>query len=296
MSVFERNVTMIGFGSVAKCVLPMLIKDGYVDPHRVTVIDYVPKEAALKSFIAQGVKYVQKKIEPDTLDSILSAHTKPGDFVVDLAWNIGAIDIIGWCHDHDILYMNTSVEVWDSQSEMYTASPEKKSLYHRQMGLRNMTRTWPQNSPTAVVDFGANPGLITAFTEKALVDIAHQAMSDGKYSIKDLVKIEEYAADKNFAKLAMILGVKVIHCSERDTQVSKIPKGVNEFLNTWSPEGFREEGTAPAEMGWGTHEMKLPINAFVPKKGPGNQIFLAQMGVILMYDHSFLVMRFGGWS
>ena len=56
----------------------------------------------------------------------------------------------------------------------------------------------------------------------------------------------------------MKLGVKVIHCSERDTQITDRPKQVDEFVNTWSIEGFREEGTTTAEMGWGTHEKELP--------------------------------------
>ena len=56
----------------------------------------------------------------------------------------------------------------------------------------------------------------------------------------------------------MKLGVKVIHCSERDTQITDQPKQVDEFVNTWSVEGFREEGTTTAEMGWGTHEKELP--------------------------------------
>ena len=56
----------------------------------------------------------------------------------------------------------------------------------------------------------------------------------------------------------MKLGVKVIHCSERDTQITDQPKQVDEFVNTWSIEGFREEGTTTAEMGWGTHEKELP--------------------------------------
>jgi len=42
----------------------------------------------------------------------------------------------------------------------------------------------------------------------------------------------------------------VIHCSERDTQITDRPKQVDEFVNTWSIEGFREEGTTTAEMGW----------------------------------------------
>jgi homospermidine synthase len=77
----------------------------------------------------------------------------------------------------------------------------------------------------------------------------------------------------------MQLGVKVIHCSERDTQISDRAKHVDEFVNTWSVEGFREEGTTTAEMGWGTHEKELPPRAFEHQDGPRNQICLARMGI-----------------
>jgi homospermidine synthase len=77
----------------------------------------------------------------------------------------------------------------------------------------------------------------------------------------------------------MELGVKVIHISERDTQITNRPKEVDEFVGTWSIEGLREEGMAPAEMGWGTHEKRLPELAHVPEYGPKNQIFLSQMGM-----------------
>ena len=72
---------------------------------------------------------------------------------------------------------------------------------------------------------------------------------------------------ESFAELAMLLQIKVIHCSERDTQITNIPRTLNEFVNTWSVEGFREEGIAPAEMGWGTHERWLPKNSVVPPEG-----------------------------
>ncbi|MFH0878540.1 MAG: saccharopine dehydrogenase C-terminal domain-containing protein, partial [Lentisphaerota bacterium] len=75
------------------------------------------------------------------------------------------------------------------------------------------------------------------------------------------------------------LGVKVIHCSERDTQITKQPRQLDEFVNTWSIEGFREEGTTTAEMGWGTHEKELPTLAYEHKDGPKNQICLARMGM-----------------
>ncbi len=65
-------------------------------------------------------------------------------------------------------------------------------------------------------------------------------------------------AEGSFARLSQATGTKVVHISERDTQVSSRPKAMDEFVNTWSIEGFFEEGTAPAELGWGTHERRLP--------------------------------------
>ena len=54
---------------------------------------------------------------------------------------------------------------------------------------------------------------------------------------------------------------------------------MDEFVNTWSVEGFREEGTTTAEMGWGTHEKELPALAFEHADGPKSQICLARMGI-----------------
>jgi homospermidine synthase len=102
-------------------------------------------------------------------------------------------------------------------------------------------------------------------------------------------KINPIFQKRQFAELAMKLNIKVIHCSERDTQVTKNPKEVDEFVNTWSVEGFFEEGIAPAELGWGTHEksiskyfvtfLALPACAVMPPEGPKNQIFLENPGV-----------------
>jgi len=144
-----------------------------------------------------------------------------------------------------------------------------------------MIKKWPKDSTTAVVDHGANPGLISHFVKQGLLDIADKALEEkpARYNAKALSGIKEYKNNLDFAHLAQILGVKVIHCSERDTQITNKPKEVDEFVNTWSIEGFREEGVAPSEMGWGTHEKKLPELAFKAPFGPKNQIFLARMGI-----------------
>jgi homospermidine synthase len=142
------------------------------------------------------------------------------------------------------------------------------------MKLRKLTDTWGGAGPTAIVEHGANPGLVSHLTKKSLFDIATRAIKDGKAASG----VSEALAVENFPVLAQKLGVKVIHIAERDTQVSDKPKLLNEFVNTWSVEGFYEEGIAPAELGWGTHEKTLPVNAYQHESGPKNQICIAQPG------------------
>ena len=74
------------------------------------------------------------------------------------------------------------------------------------------------------------------------------------------------------------LGIKVIHIAERDTQVSKVPKKPNEFVNTWSVDGFVSEGAQPAELGWGTHERALPRGRREARARIGCAIYLNRPG------------------
>jgi homospermidine synthase len=147
------------------------------------------------------------------------------------------------------------------------------------MNLRRMIAGWSEPGPTAVLEHGANPGLISHFTKHALLDIAKTCLDEKKFSGAAAERIADHAKAQAFNHLAHELGVKVIHCSERDTQISDKPKQVDEFVNTWSVEGFREEGTTTAEMGWGTHEKTLPEYAYEHPDGPKSQICLARMGI-----------------
>jgi homospermidine synthase len=118
--------------------------------------------------------------------------------------------------------------------------------------------------------------LVSHFTKQALEEIATLALKEDRAG--DAAAVESALADLRYNDLSRLLGVKVIHISERDTQITDRPKEVNEFVNTWSIEGFYEEGIAPAEMGWGHAREALPRNAFQHAgEGPGNQICLAQM-------------------
>ena len=275
---FSNKILIIGYGSVSQCTLPLLLDKLDVPLENIALIDFEDKSKALKKYTNQGLRFVCEKLTPKNLSQVLSQYMENEGLIIDLSWNIDANDIIRWCHDHNVLYVNTSVEVWDPAEKYLTQNLLEKSLYIRQMRLLELSRDW-KDSPTAVVDHGANPGLITHFVKQGLLDIAARTCADKKVSPEDEQEIALLAKNRDFAHLAQKLGVKVIHCSERDTQVANRAKEVNEFVGTWSIEGLREEGTAPVEIAWGTHESKLPPLAHIPPHGPKNVILLPQMGI-----------------
>jgi homospermidine synthase len=270
---FQNRVLILGAGSVSQCVLPLLIEH-LVDAKQITIADMRDNRHRVSEAIAAGATYVQDQLTRENMDQFLSKYLSAGDFLLDLAWNIDANEIIGWAHDHGVIYLNTSIEEWDPYSAGANRHPTERTLYWRHMKLRKLTDTWKGQGPTAIVEHGANPGLVSHLTKKALFDIATRAVKEGKAA----PGVAEALESENFPTLAHKLGVKVIHIAERDTQVSDKPKLLNEFVNTWSVEGFYEEGIAPAELGWGTHEKTLPAKAYEHQDGPKNQICIAQPG------------------
>jgi homospermidine synthase len=278
MVEYNKNIVIAGCGGVVQCTLPLLFKHIAISPKNVTIIDFVDNRARVQEFLDQGVVYIQEKITPENYTHILKKHLKSGDLFIDLAWNIDTIAMIQWCHEQNVLYINTSIEEWEPYKDIEKVSPNHLTLYHRHMRIKEAIKNWNKKSATAIVDHGANPGLVSHFTKQALTEIATKIVQE-KPQDPRAPKLEEALATKDFAQLGYLTNTQVIHISERDTQITRQPKQVDEFVNTWSVEGFIEEGLAPSELGWGTHEKQLPAGAMTHKNGPHNQILLATRGI-----------------
>jgi homospermidine synthase len=110
--------------------------------------------------------------------------------------------------------------------------------------------------------------LISHWVKQGMLNIARDLWND--------VKVPKNR--EGWAKFAKRLGIKVIHCAERDTQVSNPRKERFEFANTWSVDGFVSEGQQPSELGWGTHERNFPRDGKRYDFGNGAAIYLMQPG------------------
>lgn len=268
---FEGRILIQGCGSVAQCLLPLILRHLEMPASRILVIDKEDKRQAIGSALAAGVRYEQIEIRPDNYVQVLNQRLGPGDLYIDVAWNIETKSLLEWAHRAGVLYINTSVEEWDPYSKLGA----EQTLYARQMKIRQLMDSWQDGSsgPTAVLDHGANPGLVSHLVKVALLQIADRIMLD-KPGDPRIPELRRVVAERAFNRMAMLTGTKVIHISERDTQVTSQPKLPGEFVNTWSIEGFHEEGVAAAELGWGTHEQHLPLDARLHSHGPQNQIYL----------------------
>jgi homospermidine synthase len=261
-------IVMIGFGSIGRGTLPLIERHFRYDKSRVVVID--PSDADRKLLDERGIAFVQEHVTRKNYKKLLKPLLIKGGgqgFCVNLSVDTSSLDIMKLCRKLGALYIDTVVEPWLGFYFDAKADNASRTNYALRETVREEARRNPGGA-TAISCCGANPGMVSWFVKKALVNLA-----------TDLgLKFEEPGDRAGWAKLMKKAGVKGIHIAERDTQRSKRPKPMNVFWNTWSVEGFISEGLQPAELGWGTHEKWMPKNGREHKKGCKAAIFLEQPG------------------
>ncbi|MGL5115006.1 MAG: saccharopine dehydrogenase NADP-binding domain-containing protein, partial [Beijerinckiaceae bacterium] len=261
-------IVMIGFGSIGKGTLPLLERHFNYDKNRIVVIDPEDKDVALLK--KHGVRFIKQHVTKDNYRDLLTPLLTEGGgqgFCVNLSVDTGSVDIMELCRSVNSFYIDTVAEPWAGFYFDTSKGPAARSNYMLREAVLDARQRAPGGT-TAVSCCGANPGMVSWFVKQALVNVA-----------KDTGFTFEEPKDKaGWAALMHKVGVKGIHIAERDTQRSSKPKPREVFVNTWSVEGFVSEGLQPAELGWGTHETWMPVNARTHDVGCGAAIYMLQPG------------------
>lgn len=261
---FHGRLLMVGFGCIGRGVLPLLLRHVDMSPEQLRIV--TDRDARRAIADEYGVDIRVQALTRDNHREVLAAELGPGDFLLNLSINVASIDLIAWCQEHGVLYLDACIEPWAGGYYDASMSPARRSNY----ALREETLALRKpGGPTAVLTHGVNPGLVSHFVKQALLDIA-AATGQAAAEPRDRA---------GWADLAHRLGVRTIHIAERDTQVSAQPKRPGEFVNTWSIEGFAGEACQPAELGWGSHERHWPADARRHAHGCDAAIYLERPGV-----------------
>ncbi|MCB8882515.1 homospermidine synthase [Acidisoma cellulosilytica] len=256
---------MVGCGSIGQGVLPLLLRHIGMEPSQVTIVN--SDERGSRVAAEMGVRYIIAPLTRENFREVLSPLVGQGDFLLNLSVDVSSVALIAFCREVGALYLDTCVEPWLGGYTDTALSASARSNY----GLRESAlalREGDNNGPTALITHGANPGLVSHFVKQALLNLAQDT---GVVTTVPTTRAE-------WGALAQTLSVKVIHIAERDTQVANIPKERDEFVNTWSVDGFVGEGCQPAELGWGTHETVWPADARRHDFGSGAAIYLERPG------------------
>jgi homospermidine synthase len=262
---FPGRILIVGFGSIGQGVLPLILRHIGIKPERITIVTAEDKgqEEAAKL----GVKFVIEPLVRENFRRVLDPLLGRGDFLLNVSVDVSSVALVKLCWEKGAMYLDTCIEPWaGGYTDPGVPAARRTNYAMREEALT--LRTQNPKAPTAVLTHGANPGLVSHLVKQALLNLAGDLQ----------IEAGTPKSREDWAQLARKLGVKVVHIAERDTQVSSQPKQPNEFVNTWSVDGFVSEGQQPAELGWGTHEKNFPRDGKRHDFGSGSAIYLTQPG------------------
>ena len=259
------KLVMVGFGSVGQGVLPLLLRHLKIPRSHVIVI--TAHERGAREATRYGVTFMVNPLTRGNIRAVLDPILKPGDFLLNVSVDVSSVNLIQLCQAKGVTYLDTCIEPWAGGYVDRRLSPSQRSNYALREAALALNKKH-RHGPTAVLTHGANPGLVSHFVKRALLDIARATK----------LRVPRPHSREKWAELAEKLGIKVIHIAERDTQKAVPDKRHGEFVNTWSVDGFVGEGCQPAELGWGSHEKEFPRDGGRHTFGSGCAIFLERPG------------------
>lgn len=211
------NALLIGFGAIARalCTLKLPFEN-------ITIIDKLDLSELITNFfrdkellgtnVIDQIKFINVKITKENLTLLKQIiEDNKISIVVDCSFHVDTFDLLKTLPKH-VSYINSAIEDWDEDE-----ISKIKTLKERQDKIKKWyNKTKPENN--ILLDCGMNPGLVSLWAYDCC---------------------EQMNFDQNEITQCII--------SEFDSQRAFVPRKEEEFVSTWSPDGFMEEIHSPLE-------------------------------------------------
>lgn len=236
-----RTILILGFGSVAVTLLPLLLRHVRIVPGCVRIISDTDDNIEVSRRF--GVRHDVVRIDESNYDRILKGVIAAGDLLINLTIGVDTVDLIRFCDYNSVDYIDTGSESWAARAKTsgLNTFTRRERLIHAAARLTGAS--------TVLANHGANPGLVSHFLKRSLRALAEP--DPAAYSFVT-GKREDWGA------IAKHLGVSRIYISEIDTQHAEEAGPPDELVNTWSVDGFIEECNELCCFAWGSHEQDCP--------------------------------------
>ena len=263
---FGGRLVIVGFGSVGQGTLPLLLRHIDMPLSRIRIVTGDERGRAEAEHL--GVNFQVHPLTRENYRALLEPLIDKGDFLLNLSVDVSSVALIELCYEKGAMYLDTCIEPWLGGYTDQSVTPSHRSNYGLREAVQSLRTKYSDAGPTVLPTHGANPGLISHWVKQALINIARDIKGD----------VETPKTREAWAQLAMSVGMKVVHCAERDTQRANPGKRRFEFVNTWSVDGFIGEGSQPCELGWGSHEKHFPPDGRNHEFGCKAAIYLTRPG------------------
>nr|MCU0985757.1 saccharopine dehydrogenase NADP-binding domain-containing protein [Acetobacteraceae bacterium] len=166
---FDGPIVMIGFGSIGRGTLPLILRHIDAPRERMVIID--PDDSARAIAESEGIRFRKLALTRENLRGELEPLLKHGGFLVNLSVEVASTALVQLCREWGALYLDTCVEPWPGGYTDPSLSMSQRSNYALRESMRALRRPG-HNDPTALIAHGANPGMVSHFVKQALVNLA----------------------------------------------------------------------------------------------------------------------------
>jgi homospermidine synthase len=262
INIEDKKILFLGCGAVSKCCLSYFNNYFIFDYTKVIIVDKSSKEKDFPSvdhYLKRNSRFIVKEIDKNNYKDLFdSFDLREKDIVIDLTTRTPTFEFFTYCRLNNLFYTNSSSE------QSFAKDHRFESMILQHYNYMEIVRKTPHcNNVTTLIEYAINPGLISSFTLKGIDDIANYFIHKNEMNDtidEELINLNNLKNNDRYRLLAKKLKIRVIHCSEIDTQVvTSNTLSKDKYYNTWSYVGLVDESYQGIELAVGTHEKEIPL-------------------------------------
>lgn len=236
---FNGKCVLLGFGSIGNAGIEIMFQHIDLDRDKFFVVSEAFDR--VDQHTNHGVTFVDSRISQDNLAAELDQLFGDGPgLLVNASVNICSKALIEYCQSRDILYVDTSFEIWAD----LVGSDNMINNGGRFSDIQDAKKRF-SGGATAITCHGANPGIVSHFAKRLVSIIASRELGSG---------FSKPTTQPQWAQLASKLGITSLIITEMDSQRPDKMPSEKMALNTWSIHGLLEEASEKICVPYGTHE------------------------------------------
>ncbi len=232
-----------GLGSIGTSFLRIIKDNGYFDSECFYCLD--SSLEAKDRFLSFGGKenhFCLDRITEDNIGNYLNMLTD-GNYLLDFTIDLKTLDILRYCLEHNIHYLNTADSSWKND-------PLWISVHQHYLEYLKIKEEFTKRQNTCLVEFGMNPGMVSCFVKRCIKEIVKTDNSlYVKMHRKELMRLLDEGKYGLVAKKLKVTDVQEVDDDDQEVSIS-FENGV--CYSPWNVWGYYYETISSPEIACGT--------------------------------------------